>query len=408
MDKASSLDKKDSLKEFQSHFYLPSSIYFCGNSLGLQPKQAEPETLQFFKQWKENAVEQWFAQKEPWVETFNSLRAPLARIVGALETEVAIMHTLTVNFHLLLASFYKPTPKRFKILVDGPVFPSDLHALLSQIKFHGYDPKEALIILEPDPVTGYLSKEKMEVAYQKHGASLALTWFSGVNYLTGQYYDLPFLSKLCKRYGSLLGLDLAHAVGNVLLQLHNWDIDFAVWCHYKYLNAGPGSVGGAFVHKRHFESQKRARLAGWWGMPLKERFEMSHSFEYHAESGANGWQLSTPPILLAGALKASLDIFEKAGMETLREKSIQLTCFLEEQLAQIDFVQLLTPKNPQERGAQLSIKVKNGEKCLQQLKDRGIICDLRAGGVLRIAPVPLYNRFVEIEQFVKAFALTCI
>ena len=405
------LDEKDPLKEMRSAFCFPKNKegiplrYFCGHSLGLQPKIAENEISSILNQWKDKAVEQWFEPEAPWYPYFDQLREPLGKIVGARASEVTVMNSLTVNMHLLLATFYQPTANRYKIVVDSPVFPSDLFALKSQIQFHGYDPDDALVLLKPKDEESTLTEAAIDQCLKEHGASTALVWFSGVNYFTGQHYALQTLVKSAQAYGCCIGLDLAHAIGNVPLELHNWGVDFAVWCHYKYLNSGPGSVGGAFVHEKHWSHAVTHRLEGWWGCHPERRFDMQESKGFAPDTGANAWQLSTPSLLSAAPLRASLKLFEKTQMSELREKSIKLTGLLEMLLEPIadNKAKIITPNNPNERGAQLSLILQSKPtQCLHYLKERGFVCYFRKPNVLRAAPAPMYNTYSDVYALGKA------
>lgn len=406
-------DHDDPLKELRKEFLIPTDSksqpirYFCGHSLGLQPKNTSDEINNVLEGWGNKGVEQWFDRDEPWYTYFDKLREPLAKFVGAATAEVTVMNSLTVNMHLLFTSFYRPHSKRYKIIVDGPVFPSDLFVIKSQIRLHGFDPETSLIVLEPQGGGHILSDEDIQECLRNHGPTTALVWFSGVNYFTGQYFNLQNLTQTAQSYGCKVGLDLAHAIGNVPLNLHEWGVDFAVWCHYKYFNSGPGSVGGAFVHDKHVNQNMEQRLEGWWGCDPNSRFDMQETKGFIPAEGANAWQLSTPSILSAAPLKASLDLFEKVPVSELRKKSVQMTDLLQQLLLPVikNKAEIISPKNSGERGAQLSLLL-HGDPggLLDYLFDKGIVCDFRKPNVLRAAPVPLYNTYQDIFVLAKAIS----
>jgi kynureninase len=408
---AKKLDRVDSLKSFRNRFHIPkvngkTSVYFTGNSLGLQPKLTKKFILEELEDWANLGVEGHEHSRRPWVEYQKFSKKALAQIAGAKPVEVVAMNQLTVNLHLLMVSFYRPTPQRFKIITEKGAFSSDQYAFDSQIKFHGYDPEQALIEIEPRENESTLRTEDILQTISKHASQLALVIFGGVQYYTGQFFDLKKITKGGHDAGAVVGFDLAHAIGNVPLNLHRDDVDFAVWCSYKYLNSGPGAIAGAFVHERFAKSFDMPRFAGWWGHDEKERFQMKKDFK--PMSGIDGWQVSNHPIFLSAAHLASLEIFQEAGMKPLRAKSILLTGFLEFILQQIDpinqYFKILTPSNPQERGCQLSIFMKtNGRKVFQKLTKTGIIADWREPNVIRVAPVPLYNTFEEVFKFGEVF-----
>lgn len=400
------LDEQDSLKDFRNRFYIPKRsdgkdvIYFCGNSLGLQPKSVRSYIEQELKDWAELAVEGHFKAKTPWMPYHEFLTDQMAEIVGAKPIEVVVMNSLTVNLHLLMVSFYRPTKERHKIVIEKGAFPSDQYAVKSQIKFHGFDVATSLVELCPRAGETCLRMEDIESQLLEHGDSIALILLGGVNYYTGQAFDFQKITELGHKIGAVVGFDLAHAAGNLRLSLHDWNVDFAVWCCYKYLNAGPGAVGGAFVHERHAESFDLPRFAGWWGHDKKTRFLMPADFTPLA--GAEGWQVSNPPIFQMAALRASLEIFHEAGMQALREKSVRLTAYLEFLLDQIsdNRIEIITPRNPDERGCQLSIRVKTSDrKLLEKLVANGVVADWREPDVIRVAPVPLYNTFSDVFEF---------
>ncbi|MEO6632314.1 MAG: kynureninase [Mucilaginibacter sp.] len=407
---AAQLDEHDPLKDFQATFLIPKHkgkdvIYFCGNSLGLQPATAQQYVNDQFSNWKDLAIEGFFTGDDPWLGYHKKLTGTLAAIVGAKSEEVTIMNSLTVNLHLLLVSFYKPTKKCFKLLMEGGAFPSDQYALASQVRFHGYDPKDAIIEIFPRPGEDTLRTEDILKSINDNKDELALVLFGGINYYTGQCFDMAAITKATHAIGAIAGFDLAHAAGNVVLKLHDWDVDFACWCSYKYMNSGPGGISGAFVNERYFNDNTLNRFTGWWGHREDRRFLMPPQFE--ADRGAAGWQVSTSPIMLLALHKAALDIFELAGgIEPLRKKSELLTAYLEFIINGInvangdELFKIITPKNKQERGCQLSIVCKQNAKAIfNYLTDNGVIGDWREPNVIRVSPVPLYNSFKQVFEF---------
>jgi kynureninase len=409
---AAELDARDPLKDFREKFYIPKQpadgsgadvLYFTGNSLGLQPKTARGYIEQELKDWETLGVEGHFQAKNPWMPYHEFLTGQMARIVGAKPIETVVMNTLTVNLHLMMVSFYRPTPQRRKIVIEAGAFPSDQYAVESQIKFHGFDYESSLIELKPRENETCLRIEDIEKTIVDNGDSIALILLGGVNYYTGQAYDMKRITEIGQSVGAIVGYDLAHAAGNIELHLHDWNADFAVWCSYKYLNAGPGSVGGCFVHERHAERFDLPRFAGWWGHDKETRFLMRSGFK--PIKGAEGWQLSNPPIFHLAALKASLDIFEAAGeMRALTEKSRRLTGYLEFLLGEIkdERISVITPADPNERGCQLSIRVRNSDKNLfRAISEKGVVADWREPDVIRVAPVPLYNSFSDVYEFAE-------
>ncbi len=411
---AQSLDEQDPLKEFQQQFLVPKhngkdAIYLCGNSLGLQPITARQYVNAQFSNWQNLAIEGFFEGDDPWLNYHQQLTGTLAGIVGAKKEEVSVMNSLTVNLHLLMVSFYIPTNKRFKILVEGGAFPSDQYAFASQARFHGFDPKEAIIEVFPREGESTLRTEDIVQQINTHADELALVLFGGINYYTGQFYDLPAISKAGHAAGAYVGFDLAHAAGNVMLKLHDWDIDFATWCSYKYMNSGPGGISGIFVHEMHFGNKALQRFEGWWGNRLDNRFLMAPQFD--PEIGAAGWQLSTIPVMLLALHKASLDIFEQAGFATLRGKSESLTGYLEFLINGInheedeELFKIITPQNKEERGCQLSIVCKRNAKAIFNfLTANGVIGDWREPNVIRLSPVPLYNSFTQVFEAGRVLA----
>jgi kynureninase len=406
---AAELDRQDLLAHYREKFHIPphadgEEIYFCGNSLGLQPKTAARYLSEELEDWQRLAVKAHFTGRRPWMPYHELLTEKTARLVGAEPVEVVNMNSLTVNLHLMMVSFYRPTPARHRVLIERGAFPSDRYAVASQIRFHGYDPDESLVELAPRD-SANLDMDEVEAAIRAEGERLALVLLPGVQYYSGQAFDMARLTRAAHAVGAAAGFDLAHAVGNLALQLHHWDADFAVWCSYKYLNAGPGAVAGCFVHARHARDLERPRLAGWWGHDKATRFGMGPEFVPIA--GAEGWQLSNPPILALAPLLASLEIFDEAGMHRLREKSLQLTGYLDflvdARLA--NDVEILTPRNPAERGCQLSLRIlgsrTRGREVFARLEAAGVTADWREPDVIRVAPVPLYNRFTEVFRFVE-------
>jgi len=380
----------------------PSSkaIYFCGNSLGLQPKKVSSVIEQELKDWQELAVGGYMHAQNPWLTYQDPLRPTLAAIVGCGVDEVTVMNALTVNLHLLLLSFYRPARPRYKIIMEAGAFPSDQYALETQVKWHGYDPAESIIEIHPRAGEKLIREEDILSAIDEQKDSLALVLFGGINYYTGQLFDMQAITAAAHRAGAMAGFDLAHVVGNVPVQLHDWDVDFAVWCSYKYLNGGPGAVGGAYIHERYAGDRDYTRLGGWWGNEEATRFKMEKGFI--AKSNASGWNMSTSQVFNMTALKASLRDFEEAGIERLRTKSLQLTAWLEFLLGQLKNIpfNIITPTDPARRGAQLSLFFQErGKEIHQRMTDAGIIVDYREPGVIRVAPAPLYNSFEDVFRF---------
>jgi kynureninase len=407
---AKNLSSNHPLAVYRERFHLPKNpdgsdaVYLCGHSLGLQPKTARAYIEQEMKDWERLGVEGHFQARNPWMPYHELLTASTARLVGAWPEEVVVMNSLTVNLHLLMASFYRPTRERHKILIEANAFPSDRYAVVSQVQFHGYHPSDSLIEISPRPGETILQDEDIEARIDTEGKRIALVLFSGVNYYNGQTFDIPRISKAGHAKGCVVGFDLAHAAGNLRLNLHDWDVDFAAWCSYKYLNAGPGGIAGCFVHQRFARDSSLPRFAGWWGHDKPSRFRMGPDF--HPIAGAEGWQLSNPSILSLAALRASMDIFDEAGMERLRAKSERLTAYLQFLLNDkaSDTFQLITPSDPAQRGAQLSLRIsKNGRAICDRLAKSGIICDWREPDILRVAPVPLYNSFLDVQVFAEEF-----
>lgn len=408
---AAKMDAADGLAGFRPKFLIPKTssgedcLYFTGNSLGLQPVTARKYIEEELDDWARLGVEGHLHARHPWLPYHEFVTEPLARVVGAKAGEVVAMNSLTVNLHLLMVSFYRPTAERFKVVIEKGAFPSDRYAVVSQLEFHGYSPDDALIELAPREGEATLRTDDILAAIEREGGSIALILMGGVNYYTGQAFDMQAITAGGHKSGCIVGFDLAHATGNLPLQLHDWDVDFAAWCSYKYLNAGPGGIAGIFVHERHSRSFDVPRFAGWWGHEKETRFLMGPNFVPLA--GAEGWQLSNPPIFQLAALRASLEIFDEATMPRIREKSEVLTAYLEFLLKQIDTdrISLITPGDAADRGCQLSIRVKNADKALfDAVTARGVVADWREPDVIRVAPVPLYNTFGDVYSFAEILA----
>lgn len=407
---AASQDANDPLGQFRDRFHIPTGqdgeplIYFSGNSLGLMPRKCFDDVTAELEAWRDLAVAGHLEGRHPWFPYHESFRASGARLVGAKPIEVVFMNTLTANLHFLLASFYRPTSGRNRILCDSPTFPSDLYALQAQARWHRLDPDDVVQVMKLREGESSLRDDDVLQAIDDQRDKLALVMFSGVNYYTGQAFDIEAISARCQQYGITFGLDLAHAAGNLDLKLHDHGVDFATWCTYKYGNAGPGAVAGAFVHERHADDQELVRLAGWWGNDPATRFRMDENSKFIAHPGAEGWQVSNPPIFSMAPLRTSLEIFDEAGIAALRERSIRLTGYLEQRIDSIgaDHYQIITPRDPERRGAQISIRVIGDASALQQsLEEAGITTDFRPPDVVRIAPTPLYNTFEEIHRFTE-------
>jgi kynureninase len=407
---AERLDAADELAEFRREFHFPAEtkVYFCGHSLGLAPRGAARIVEEELSAWAQFGVEGHFASKRPWLTYHERLTPGLAKLAGAKETEVVAMNSLTVNLHLMLTSFYRPTRERHKIVIEGSAFPSDRYAIESQIRLHGYDPAEALIVVGRNDASSIVDERALLDLLAREGASIATVLWPGVQYLTGQAFDLCKLANPARSHGCRVGFDLAHAIGNVPLELHASGADFAVWCGYKYLNGGPGAIGGCFVHERHANDATLPRLAGWWGHDKPSRFAMPMNFQPIA--GAEGWQVSNPPIFSAAPLLASLELFERAGLARLRRKSLALTGYLAELLSARlkGAVTVITPLDADARGAQLSLRIERSPAEARALHERlqheGVICDWREPDVIRAAPVPLYNSYTDVWNFVASLA----
>ncbi len=404
---AQTQDHADELRYFREHFHIPQhngqdTVYLCGNSLGLQPKSARAALEEEMTKWAELGVEGHFTGDDPWFTYHKTLAAPTAKLVGAKPEEVVIMNQLTVNLHLMLVSFYRPQGQRYKILTEAGAFPSDQYALESQVKFHGYAPEDAIIEIAPREGEHTWRTEDILQAIKDNGNEIALVLMGGLHYYTGQVFDMAAITQTAHEVGAICGFDLAHAAGNVPMQLHDWDVDFAVWCTYKYLNSGPGGTSGVFVHERHAQNPELPRFAGWWGHDQRVRFKMQKGFI--PMPGAEGWQLSNAQILPMAVHKASLAIFDEAGIENLRAKSEKLTGYLEFLINGLhqpkDQLEIITPADPAARGCQLSLLVnKNGRQLFDTLMANGFILDWREPNVIRVAPTPLYNTFEDVYRF---------
>lgn len=407
-DFADAMDREDPLRPMRREFALPTTgsgltqLYFAGNSLGLQPRRAADYVREELESWKRLAVEGHFHGRRPWMPYHAQLTAPAARLVGADPVEVVHMNTLTTNLHLLMVSFYRPTPDRPCILIERPAFPSDRYAVCSQLRFHGYDPARDLLELAPRPGESAIQPADIEQVIDEHGARIALVLLPGVQYYSGQVFDMERITAMAQARGCVVGFDLAHAAGNVPLALHDWNVDFAAWCTYKYLNAGPGAIGGVFVHARYAHDNSLPRFAGWWGHDPVSRFAMGPDFL--PMPGAEGWQLSNPPILSLAPVLASLELFDEVGMGALRQKSQLLTGYLDWLVKREldDRIEIITPPS---RGCQLSLRLRQagqGHDLQRCLVERGIICDWREPDVIRVAPVPMYNQFLDVFELVQA------
>jgi kynureninase len=406
---ATKQDALDPLAAFRDKFHHPvidgkDVLYFTGNSLGLQPKSAREYINKELDEWAKWGVEGHFLAENPWVSYHEILTPASARLVGAKESEVVCMGSLTNNLHLLFVSFYKPTAQRFKIISEAKMFPSDRYLLETQVRHHGFDPDEAIIEVAPRDGEHLIREDDIIAAIEEHSDELALVFFGGMNYFTGQLFDMRKLTQVAHQHGAIAGFDLAHAAGNVPLEMHTWNVDFAAWCTYKYINSSAGNVAGLFVHERHGNDTSINRFGGWWGHNKERRFLMENTFD--PMKGAEGWQVSNAPVMGMAILKASLDIFDEADIHNLRAKSIKLTGYLEfifnQVVAQFQNIKLeiITPTDPLKRGAQLSIKLIGTDKSFfEQLTKAGVICDFRSPDVIRLAPAPLYNSFEDVYQF---------
>ncbi len=406
---AKQLDEKDPLKDFREKFIIPEQkgkqkIYFLGNSLGLQPKTTKEELNKVLEQWSRYGVEGFFEGDNPWMDYHDKLTGPLSKIVGALPHEVVVMNQLSVNLHLMMKSFYRPVGKRNKIICEVKAFPSDQYMFETQVRDHGFNPDEIIIEVKPREGEYTLRTEDIVSTIQRHNDSAAIVLFSGINYYTGQAFDIKKITETAHAVGAKCGFDLAHAAGNIPLQLHNWNVDFACWCSYKYLNSGPGAVGGVFIHEKYHQDISIPRYAGWWGYDKTTRFKMEKGFK--PVLTAEGWQLSTPSMLLYASHKAALDIFEEAEVEKLEAKRKLLNAYLWFLLNEVNnhapakIIKIITPAQETERGCQVSmLMLKDGKKIYDELTKAGVMVDWREPNVIRLAPVPLYNSFEEVWQF---------
>ncbi len=405
------LDAEDVLGPYRESFHIPSGpnglacAYFAGNSLGLQPKRVLERVNQELYDWATLGVDGHFRGEIPWFSYHEVFRETGARLVGAKPGEVVLMNSLSVNLHLMMVSFYRPTRERYKIVIEDPCFPSDIYAVKTQLAHHGYEAGDALVIVSPRAGEHTLREADLEELLEREGDSVALVLLGGVNFVTGQLLDMQRIAVACRAKGCMVGFDLAHAAGNVPLSLHDWDVDFACWCNYKYLNSGPGAVAGCFVHERHGANSDLPRFGGWWGNDPATRFKMQLIPEFSPRAGAEGWQISNPPILALAPVKVSYDLFDEVGMDKLRAKSLELTGYLEFLVDEIgsDGVEIITPRDPAARGCQLSLKIKGGAQALaKKMQGDGVVCDVREPDVVRVAPVPLYNSFCDVWRFAES------
>ena len=409
---AQRLDSEDPLRELGAEFLRPQGadgsdlLYFCGNSLGLQPRRTRDYIDEELLSWEQRGIEGYFGGQRPWLSYHEELSKLMAKVVGAHPGEVIVMNTLSVNLHLMLVSFYQPSGRRCKVVVEADIFPSDRYAIESQIRLHGHKPEGCIIEISPRSDEICLREEDILSTIAEHGDEIALVLLGNTNYYTGQYFDMKAISQAAQAVGAYAGYDCAHGAGNLPLDLHHSGCDFAVWCNYKYLNSGPGSPGGAFVHERHRYNKDLPRLAGWWGHDEAIRFNMRDAFD--PMMGAAGWQVSCPTVIALAAVRASLDIYEAAGgMAVIRRKSIQLTGYLEYLLSSLpsDRISIITPTEPEQRGAQLSISIQGAGKDMHDsITSLGVVADWREPGVIRLAPAPLYNTYAQVYQLVQVIA----
>lgn len=390
---------------YRDQFLIPQvngkdSVYYCGNSLGLQPRNAQKYIRETLDDWASLGVEGHLHAKHPWLPYHEFVTGPMARLVGGSEHEVVVMNSLTVNLHLLLASFYKPTSTRYKILIESDAFPSDRYVVASQAVWHGFDPADAIITWSPPEGKHCLALEDLQQILLDEGEKIALILLGGVNYYTGQYLPIDYITRLAHSYDIIVGWDLAHATGNVPLQLHEWDVDFAAWCSYKYLNSSPGGLSGIFIHEKLGTDPSQQRLSGWWGHNKHTRFKMRDAFD--PIPGAEGWQLSNPPILPLAAMRASLEIFDNAGIQNLRDDVVPVVTHLYESLSNLDGINIITPAEVEFRGCQLSLHIqKEGRQLFEKLTSEGVIADWREPNVIRIAHAPLYNTKEDADRFIE-------
>ncbi len=408
---ARQLDAADSLAAYRDQFHVPKRdngtdvVYFAGNSLGLMPRRAKAAMEQELDDWAEHAVDAHFSARTPWYSYQEQLREPTARLVGGKPSEVVLMNSVTVNLHLMMVTFYRPTKSRYKVLMEDTAFPSDTYAVKTQLRHHGVDPTDALLIAKPCDGERTLRTEDIEALLDKHGDQIAVVLMGGINYFTGQVFDMARITTAAKKHGCRVGFDLAHAAGNVELSLHDWSVDFAVWCNYKYLNAGPGAVAGCFVHEQHAGDINLQRFGGWWGNDPNTRFRMHLQPDFVPVPSADGWQISNPPIFSLAPVRVSYEMFDEVGMAALRRKSTRLMAylrFLVDPLAE-DRFEVITPHSPDACGCQLSMLVcDRPEDLLAALKTEGVVCDFREPNVIRVAPTPLYNTFQDVWRFSRA------
>lgn len=405
---AQQCDQEDKLQKYQSEFIFPKVkgekvIYFTGNSLGLQPTRAKTYVDEVMNDWANLAVEGHFFANKPWWDYHERFANPLSKVVGALPEEITVMNTLTVNLHLMMVTFYKPTPKRFKIICESKAFPSDQYMFQSQVCFHGYKPSDAIVEIHRREGEHNIRLEDVLAKIEEVGDELALVLIGGVNYYTGQVFDIKTITEAAHKTGAYVGWDLAHAAGNIKLELHDWNVDFAAWCSYKYMNSGPGNASGVFVHKTHHTDKSLNRFAGWWGHNKERRFKMEPTFD--PVKGADGWQISNLPILSLAPYLASCEIFEEIGMDALIEKRDKITAYLEFILHEVEKevggnFEIITPSNPTERASQLSILLHGeGRTLFDYLMENGVITDWREPNVIRLAPVPLYCSYEDMYNF---------
>ena len=405
---AQSLDYKDTLKNYKNEFIFPQHngknvIYFTGNSLGLQPKRAKNYVDEVMNDWANLAVEGHFYAQKPWWDYHERFANPLSKIMGCLPTEVTVMNTLTVNLHLLMVSFYQPTAKRYKIICEEKAFPSDQYMFQSQVHFHGFNPEDAIVEIKRREGEHNIRHEDIIAKINELGDELALVLFGGVNYYTGQVFDMKSITDAGHKVGAIVGFDLAHAAGNIELNLHNWNVDFASWCSYKYMNSGPGNASGCFIHEKHHNDSSLPRFAGWWGHNKERRFKMEQNFE--PVHGADGWQVSNLPILSLAPYLAAVTLFDEVGMEKMLLKRDYITAYLEFILKEIDKevkgnFEIITPKNQTERACQLSVYFHGeGKSLFEYLMKNGVVTDWREPNVIRFAPVPLYTSYEDIYNF---------
>jgi kynureninase len=408
LDCAKNLDNEDELAKYAYEFSKPLDkdgeplLYFAGHSLGLRPHKAKDYVNLELDEWAMHGVEGHFNSTNPWLAYHEMFTKMMARLVGAKEKEVIVMNTLSVNLHLMMVSFYRPTKTKYKIMIEGSAFPSDHYAVQSQARFHGFDPKESIIELHPREGERILRDEDIKKAIEDHGDETALIMLGNVNYLTGQNFPMKKIVEWGHQKNCFVGFDMAHGAGNIKVDLHDWNVDFAVWCNYKYLNAGPGGMGGAFVHEKHLKDPSIPRFEGWWGQNKKERFLMEKEFK--PIESAEAWQLSNPPIFSLAAFRASLEIFDEVGIDKLRKKGDQLTGYFEYLLKEncSDTINIVTPSNPEQRGNMLCLQITKGaQKVNEKLKEKGVIADFRHPDILRVAPAPLYNGYKEVFKLVK-------